>query len=327
MVMKSNQIKKIFLFLPLMMPAALLFGAETAAGEAGADLYFYDKMFTTMLLAVAGAVILGAVAALTHLLNVMVKMQQIKIYQEQGLEAYLEKVEKPQKESFWQRMYKRWTDAVPVEKEKDIMFDHEFDGIRELDNRLPPWWVAMFYITIAFAVVYMTYYHFAGVGLSSAEAYELEMEKAEEAIQAYRATQANNVDETNVEVVEDAQEIAMGESLYQANCAVCHGKGGEGGVGPNMTDEYWIHGGSVKDIFKTIKYGVPENGMIAWQSQLRPTDMQRVASFILTLQGTNPPNAKEPQGELYQQAEETEATEETSETTDSEETAIGMNEE
>jgi cytochrome c oxidase cbb3-type subunit 3 len=125
------------------------------------------------------------------------------------------------------------------------------------------------------------------------------MEEAEEAIQAYLAKQADTVDETNVEMLADENEIALGESLYKANCAACHGQLGEGGVGPNLTDDYWIHGGSIKDVFKTIKYGVPEKGMISWKSQLRPTDMHKVSSFIMTLKGTNPPNAKEPQGEIY----------------------------
>lgn len=268
-----------------------------AAGGAGADLYFYERGFSIALLAVAGVVILGALWALTHLLNMMVKVQQFKIYQEQGLEAYLEETKKAPQESFWQRMYKRWTQVVPVEKEQDILFDHEFDGIRELDNRLPPWWVALFVITVIFAGVYMIYYHVSGAGPSSTEEYAMEVKQAEEAVQAFLAKQANKVDETTVVALTDPQDISLGKTIWDANCVACHGAGGEGGVGPNMADEYWIHGGTIKDIFRTIKYGVPEKGMIAWQTQLRPSDMQRVASFILTLQGTNPPNPKAPEGE------------------------------
>ena len=177
--------------------------------------------------------------------------------------------------------------------------DHNYDGIRELDNSLPPWWVALFYISIAFAVVYYTYYHIAGMGLSSHEQYEQEVEEAKEAVALFLSRQANLVDETNVEVLTDEGEVALGKTIYDVNCVACHGTLGEGGVGPNFADEYWISGGDIKDLFRTIKYGVPEKGMISWQAQLRPAEMQRVASYILTFQGTDPPNAKEPQGELY----------------------------
>lgn len=293
----NNKILKYTGLTAFLLLTVLIAHAQAAAGGTGADPYFYERGFSTVLLVVAGIVILGALWALTHLLNMMVKVQQIKIYQEQGLEAYLEETQKAPQKNFWQRMYKRWTQVVPVEKEQDILFDHEFDGIRELDNRLPPWWVAMFLITVAFAGIYMVYYHVSGAGPSSAEEYAMEVKKADEAVQAFLAKQANNVDETTVVALTDPQDISLGKTIWDANCIACHGTGGEGGVGPNMTDEYWIHGGTIKDIFRTIKYGVPEKGMISWKTQLRPSDMQRVASFILTLQGTNPPNQKAPEGE------------------------------
>lgn len=296
--------KKLKRILVLMLPlAGLSTGLMAQAEGAAADPYFYNRLFSDGMIGITILVVIGAFIALLYLLNVMVKVQQIKIYQEAGLEAFLEETKKP-KASLWDRLYKRMTDAVPVEKERDVMLDHNYDGIKELDNSLPPWWVAMFYLSIAFAVVYMTYYHFSGSGPSSTEEYEMEIEQAKEAVAAYRATQANLVDETNVEPLTDDQSLAEGKSIYDANCLACHGAMGEGGVGPNMTDNYWIHGGSIKDIFKTVKYGVPEKGMISWKSQLNAADMHKVSSFILTLQGTDPPNAKEPQGELYQQAVE-----------------------
>lgn len=295
-VMKSNQIKYILTLLPVLGLAVSAWAQDAPAGETP---YFYESLLSNSLLIVSGAVILGALGALVYLLNVMVKVQQIKIYQEEGLEAFLEEAKKPQ-ESLWKSLYKRWTKAVPIEKEKDILFDHEYDGIRELDNSLPPWWVALFYITIAFGVVYLFYYHVSGSGLSSQEEYELEMEKAEEAVAAFVARQGDQVDETNVVALEDENEISLGKAIYEVNCVACHGALGEGGIGPNFSDEYWIHGGDIKDLFRTIKYGVPEKGMISWQTQLRPAEMQRVASYILTFQGTNPPNGKAPEGELYQ---------------------------
>ncbi|MEN0048413.1 MAG: c-type cytochrome, partial [Bacteroidota bacterium] len=147
---------------------------------------------------------------------------------------------------------------------------------------------------------YFYYAHFSDYGKSSAELYAIEMKEAEENVRAYLAAQANTVDETNVEMIEDEAAIALGETIFKTNCAACHGQAGEGGVGPNLTDEYWLHGGSIKDVFKSIKYGIPEKGMIAWQAQLRPAEIHKISSFIMSLANTNPPNGKEPQGERYQ---------------------------
>lgn len=321
----KNKLKRI---LPILLPLLTVSSGLLAQAEEAADPYFYDRLFSNGMVAATIVIVIAAFMALLHLLNIMVKVQQIKVYQEAGLEAMLEEVEKA-KEPFWTRIYKRLTDAVPVEKERDVMLDHNYDGIKELDNSLPPWWVAMFYITIGFAVVYMAYYHITGAGPSSSEQYEIEMEKADKAVKAYLATQANLVDETNAELLTDEQSLAGGKSIYDANCAACHGMLGEGGVGPNLTDAYWIHGGDIKDVFKTVKYGVPEKGMIAWKAQLNASDIHTVSSYIMTMQGTNPPNAKEAQGELYQAAGKEDETEETSDSTSTEvpteEGVIGMN--
>lgn len=311
--------------LPLFLLAVVVQAQEAEGG--GADPYFYDNLLFWSLAALACTVAVAAIVALFQLLNVMVKVNQIRIFQEMGIEAYQEEV-KAAKEPLWDRLYKRWTNAVPVEKEQDVMLDHNYDGIKELDNSLPPWWVAMFYLTIGFAVVYMTYYHFTDAGASSAEEYEMEMERAEKAVQAYLATQANLIDESNVTALTDAASLETGQNIFNANCAACHGMLGEGGVGPNMTDNYWVHGGDIKDIFKIVKYGVPEKGMIAWKAQLSAADMHKVSSYILTLRGTDPPNAKEPQGDLYEpqaDAVEQPATDSTSTTTEQEEDALGMN--
>tara|TARA_B100000508_G_scaffold140888_1_gene144061 strand:+ start:7172 stop:8392 length:1221 start_codon:yes stop_codon:yes gene_type:complete len=216
------------------------------------------------------------------------------------------------------------TDVVPIEREEEIMFEHEHDGIRELDNNLPPWWLWGFYATIIFSVFYVPYYHFGNGNLQNVE-YEIAMQEAEEAKQAYLAGMSNLIDESNIEASMDEATLAEGREIYVANCVACHGDKGEGGVGPNFTDKNWIHGGGAKNIFKTIKYGVPTKGMIPWESQMSPGQMKSVTSYIMSLEGTNPPNQKEAQGEIWvdegAEAEPAAPTEETpaSEETESEE--------
>lgn len=286
---------KLGLILPLILAATALMAQDAAAPAPGK----LGDILSTLLIGVAAAVVLFAIGTLYRLLTIMLKVQQIRIYQERGLEAFLKEVKKPS-QTPWQRLMAQWTKAVPVEKETDILFDHDFDGIRELDNRLPPWWVALFYATIAFAGIYMIYYHFAGIGPSSREKYEQEMKDAEKAVAAYLSTQANLVDETNVTALTEDADLAVGKTIWSEKCVACHGALGEGGIGPNMTDAYWLHGGRIQDIFKVVKYGVLEKGMQAWKEQLTASEMQKVSSYILSLQGTNPPNGKEPQGDLYE---------------------------
>jgi len=193
------------------------------------------------------------------------------------------------------------TDNIPLEKEGDVMLDHNYDGIRELDNNLPPWWLYGFYVSIVFAFIYIGYYHFGG-GPSSAEEYQTEMAEAEVEVKAYLSSLSNLVDETNVTLLDAESDLAEGKSIYELNCASCHGMMGEGGVGPTFADSYWKHGGGITNVFTTIKYGVIEKGMISWQSTLSPGEMQKVASYLLTFEGTNPPGMKAPEGELWQES-------------------------
>ncbi|MEQ8713763.1 MAG: cbb3-type cytochrome c oxidase N-terminal domain-containing protein [Cyclobacteriaceae bacterium] len=204
--------------------------------------------------------------------------------------------------SFWSSFNKTMTDAVPIEKERTILLDHEYDGIRELDNHLPPWWKWLFYFTIAWSVVYLIVYHVTGTLPLQEEEYQMELAEARSAVEARQVASTESIDESTVEFSDDPGHLANGQKLYERNCAVCHQNDGGGLVGPNFTDKYWIHGGSMQDIFRVVKYGVPEKGMIAWQDQLSPADMRDVSSYILTFQGTTPANGKEPQGDLYEPA-------------------------
>lgn len=202
---------------------------------------------------------------------------------------------------FWAWFWNKFNAAQPQSMEKDILLDHEYDGIHELDNNLPPWWKYGFYASMVFAVVYLWAYHWSDNSSQplSVQEYYAELEVAEAKKAAYLARMESLIDERSVEALEDAGELSVGKDIYMQNCRACHGGAGEGGVGPNLTDVYWMHGGSVGDVFSTIKYGVPEKGMLSWKEKLTPKQIQQVSSYILTLQGTNPPNGKAPQGEEY----------------------------
>ncbi|MFL5753430.1 MAG: cbb3-type cytochrome c oxidase N-terminal domain-containing protein [Bacteroidia bacterium] len=189
--------------------------------------------------------------------------------------------------------------SVAIEEEADILLDHNYDGIRELDNNLPPWWKYGFYCTILFSFAYLIYYHSGNGGKLQLAEYEEQLAQGKRDAEEYRKKAANLVDENNATALKDISSLNSGKTIFMDNCAACHGKAGEGAVGPNLTDEYWIHKGGIKDIFKTIKYGFPEKGMKAWQQDLGAKQIHEVASFILSLRGTNPLNGKEKQGELY----------------------------
>ncbi|HAQ38512.1 MAG TPA: cytochrome oxidase subunit III [Saprospirales bacterium] len=202
----------------------------------------------------------------------------------------------------WKKLLNILTNATPIEKEKDVLLDHDYDGIQELNNKLPPWWVWMFYITIIFSAIYIYRYHFSGNEWSSSKEWEEEVAAANAKLDAYRAEKGELVDENTVTVLTDEQSLKNGEVIFNepGKCATCHKPDGGGLIGPNLTDEYWIHGGDIKDLYKTTKNGVPEKGMISWESQLSPKQMQEVTSYILVkLAGTNPPGAKAPEGEKY----------------------------
>jgi len=188
------------------------------------------------------------------------------------------------------------------EKVKDELLDHDYDGIQELDNELPPWWLWLFYITIIWGVIYMVHYHVLGTGPSSAEEYQQEMLAAETMYQKLQGgSEAGGGivigEDQVISPLKDEESLAEGKAVYNKNCIPCHGVNGEGGVGPNMTDEYWIHGATMNDMVRTIVNGVPAKGMVPWGPILNRDEIIQVASYIRTFRGTNPPNGKAPQGE------------------------------
>ena len=255
---------------------------------------------------VLGVAALVCLLALVALITVYIALKAVMNANKPQEERILAAVETTEKAGFWRRMWNRLNESVPVEQEATIMTDHEYDGIRELDNRLPPWWLWGFYFTIAFGVVYLLHFHVFKTGNLSQDEYNQEMAQAKAEVEAYLASRNDLIDETTVTFSGDEVDLAAGKELFVSKCSACHGQQGEGGVGPNLTDQYWIHGGDIPSVFKTIKYGVPTKGMIAWQSQLTAKEMQQVTSFIYTMEGTNPPNQKEPQGQLFERTGSTE---------------------
>ena len=190
------------------------------------------------------------------------------------------------------------TGAVPVEEEAKIDLGHDYDGIRELDNPMPPWWLAGFFISIVFAVVYMFHYHVLGTGDLQIAEYEKTMEIAEKEKMEYLKKMAMNVDEHNVTLMVANSDLKKGEVIFKNNCIVCHLEQGQGDIGPNLTDKYWLYGNNIKDIFKLVKYG-NANGMPTHEAKLNPIQLQQVSSYVLSLEEISEKDGgKEPQGKL-----------------------------
>lgn len=205
-----------------------------------------------------------------------------------------------QKSPLFAKIRQMLTRSTPVEEEESILLDHDYDGIKELDNRIPPWYNYLFYVTILFGIYYLLNYHVFHTGKLMYEEYDEEMKMAQ-----IKKTELMNsgtlVNENTVTLLTSPADLSVGEKIFKSNCVACHISDGGGLVGPNLTDKYWLHGGGIKNIFKTIKYGVPAKGMISWQTQLNPKQIQEVASYVWSLQGTKPANPKAPQGTIWEE--------------------------
>ena len=270
--------------------------AQTAEAEGG----LFSSALNNIILLFGIVIAFSAVVTLVRMVYVLMDAQKIRILDEHGIEA-VEKSGLLQKNIV--ERFNEWAwNIIPKGKESTIDLGHDYDGIRELDNKLPPWWIALMYGSIIFAAVYMWNYHWSGSGWSSEGQYLAEMEEGEAIKARFLDNAANSVDETSVLQLTDEASVTAGKDIFISKCLACHGASGEGmtGLGPNFCDSYWIHGGSIENIFKTIKYGVPDKGMISWKDQMNPVAIQQVSSYIMTLEGTNPPNQKEAQGELWE---------------------------
>ena len=207
------------------------------------------------------------------------------------------------KPTLWEKFVQRVNASVPVAEEKNIELDHNYDGIKELDNHLPPWWTWLFYGTIGWAAIYIIVFHFTNTLPLSVEEYQNEVALAEEQSRKLKESQPQAIiDESSLQFTSDATIIEKGKSVFMSNnCGSCHRNDGGGNtIGPNLTDKYWMHGGDVKNVFQTIKNGVVEKGMPAWGKSMSPEDVRNVTFFVMSLQGTTPMGAKAAQGELFE---------------------------
>jgi cytochrome c oxidase cbb3-type subunit 3 len=204
------------------------------------------------------------------------------------------------KDSEWFKKLKGFFVKVkPVEEEGEILLHHDYDGIKELDNVLPPWWVNLFYACIIFALIYLVRFHILEGKDQKAE-FETEMADAKLAVEEYKKTAKDLIDEKTVTQLTEPADIALGKKIFESNCVACHRPDAGGAIGPNLTDQYWLLGGGIKNVFHTITNGGRDGkGMVAWRGTLKPSEIQLVASYVLSLQGSNPKDPKEPQGDIW----------------------------
>ncbi|NAS10478.1 cbb3-type cytochrome c oxidase N-terminal domain-containing protein [Poritiphilus flavus] len=272
----------------------LVFGLTEYFVDSGAKPAFIEYPMVQAFLVVVLFILIGIELILRAVENVM-----FQTLSPEAQERYMESKAAPWEWKWGKRIYKKLLGSRPIEEEGEIILDHNYDGIRELDNRLPPWWVYLFYVTIIFGVVYLARFHVFG-DYDQALEYEREVAAAQLEIEAYKRTAKDLVDVNTVEVLTESSDLSAGKSIFETSCVVCHMADGGGGIGPNLTDEYWILGGGIKNVFNTISEGGRDGkGMVAWKQSLKPLEMAQVASYVLTFQGTTAANPKAAEGDLW----------------------------
>tara|TARA_R110002049_G_scaffold252279_1_gene427498 strand:- start:1391 stop:2266 length:876 start_codon:yes stop_codon:yes gene_type:complete len=265
--------------------------------------YFIDSGDTPAF--IAYPLVLGFLVLILLLLiatELIVKSIENVMFQtlsEEAKQKYLAQEPKKFEWKWGKKMYAKLLGSKSMEEEHEIILDHNYDGIQELDNDLPPWWVYLFYAGIIFAVVYLARFHVFN-DYNQITEYEQEVAAAKIEIEAYKKTAKGLVDANTVELLTDAADISAGKKIYGTSCVACHLSDGGGSIGPNLTDEYWILGGGIKNVFNTISEGGRNGkGMVAWKQILKPLERAQVASYVLSMQGTTPANPKAAEGEIW----------------------------
>jgi len=242
-----------------------------------------------LFLLIAIEITIKAIDNITH--QMLTEEQKLKLEEESNL-SY--------RDSDWyQTLMQKLTKTEPIENEGNLLLNHDYDGIKELDNNLPPWWVYLFYGCIVFALVYMVRFEIMG-GDDQEMELKKELAQAKIDVAEYMKTAPDLMDEKTVVLLTEPADLAEGKMIFTTNCAACHRADGGGQIGPNLTDDHWILGGGIKNIFHTLVNGGRDGkGMIAWKGTLKPKEMQKVASYILSLKGSNPVDPKAPDGEVW----------------------------
>ncbi len=277
-------------FLRVLIFAIIAFGFFEFIVDSG-DQYAYEK-YPMVQVMFWGLIILAI------FIEIIVSILDRRIYNSLEEKAQ-ERFDALEDNSYFGQLYTKLLGSKPMEEEGEIILDHNYDGIKELDNTLPPWWVYMFYLTIFFAIFYWTKYEILD-GDSTTVEYEKEVAQAELDIAEWKKTAKDLVDASTVILLTEASDLDAGKEIYTTNCAVCHKADGGGGIGPNLTDENWILGGGVKNAFTTISEGGrPGKGMVSWKNDLKPIEIAQVASYILGFQGTTPAAPKVAEGDIW----------------------------
>ena len=272
----------------------ILVGTTEYFIDSGDNFAFIEYPVLQLVLMMALLFLIALDIILAAIQNVM-----FKSLSPEAKERYLAAREERLRAFDLKRIYRKLMGSRPLSEERDIELDHNYDGIKELDNTLPPWWLYSFYASIIFAAGYLFYYHVFD-GDNQLTEYENEMIAARIAVEEYKKNAPDLIDAESVTLLTETTDLKEGSTVYQNNCMACHGPDGGGGIGPNLADEHWILGGGIKNVFHTVSEGGRAGkGMIAWNSNLSPTEIQQVSSYILSLQGSAPANPKEPEGDLW----------------------------
>ena len=278
----------------------IIFGAMEFFIDSGDRAAFIKYPMVSVFLAVflfliiAIEITASAINNITY--NLLTEEEKAKLEAEENLSLQ----EKP----WFKDLMQKLTRTQPMEKEGEIILHHDYDGIKELDNNLPPWWVYLFYGCIAFALIYFVRFEIMG-GDNQEMELQKELAQAKIEVDEYMKTAPDLMDEKTVTLLTEPADLEIGKTIFATNCAACHRADAGGQIGPNLTDEQWILGGGIKNLFHTITNGGRDGkGMIAWKGTLKPKEIQKVASYIISLKGSNPADAKEAEGEIWVEAAE-----------------------
>lgn len=246
-------------------------------------------LFVFLFLLIAIEITISAIDNVTY--QLLSEEEKAKIEAENNLAV---------KETEWYKnLMQKLTKTAPIESESELLLSHEYDGIKELDNNLPPWWVYLFYACILFSAVYLVRFEIMG-GDNQEMELQKELAQAKIDVEEYMKTAPDLMDEKTVTLLTESADLAAGKEIFTTNCAACHRADAGGQIGPNLTDENWILGGGIKNVFHTITNGGRDGkGMIAWKGTLKPKEIQKIASYILSLKGSNPKDAKAAEGEIW----------------------------